>query len=434
MLASTAEDRRGRVASNLVERLPDRSVVEQLVYIKTMGILKQPASIDALVSLLGAEDRHLAMAAAAAMGDIGHADAVPALTARVDANRNGPAAIEALGRIPSPAAAETLLRLVDHQDTLTRRAAIKALADFPGPIAYRELARALEVSEAEYRRDSLAAVTPISDLGKAFPELVALITTVVARKLKLIEESDEVPVITEMLASDQLDTLLAGLSYIADGEPFGRHVVGKKSEPVPFWGAVKKQLSHPSLLLRQMAIKALANIIDDRTPAALSALVHDASAAVRSTAVQGVLEYAGQTGDFALLRQLYADRASFQPGSFGDDDVNFAILGSIEATVRGAERDDVTRRRRLADLRSGSETAKFLAALELSPDHADIIVPVLLAALAGGTRAQREMAIYGLEGAAQAEHADTLRAIRDTLKDRELREAIDQVVGKLNKQ
>jgi HEAT repeat protein len=146
---------------DILER-PDRRVAEHGV---TLALVRLgPAAVPALTSALTDGGPRARSAAAQVLGWLGDSHAVPALSAVLDGDSHEHAihAIEALGRMDSPAAAEPLrARLRAHEPPHVRTAAARALGRLGHPASVEALA---ELLREEHDLAHAAAVS-LSQLG-----------------------------------------------------------------------------------------------------------------------------------------------------------------------------------------------------------------------------------------------------------------------------
>ena len=126
-------------------------------------------------------------------------------------------------------------------------------------------------------------------------------------------------------------------------------------------------------------------------------------------------------------------RERFIPESYSEDDRNLVIRRLIERIVAGAERKEMTRKRRVSELALDSASTRLVAAFELADNKDNTGLPVLLQFLETGGVTEKRFALKGIEelSFASAEAVSKLETIEATETDPEVRGKIAKLVEKL---
>jgi HEAT repeat protein len=144
---------------------------------KTLGLLREPTAIDALVEALGEQrltEPHVANDAALALGRIGDLRAVPALVAaltRASPHGTPGRAAEALAHLEDRRAVAPLIALLEDAASADRSAAATALGQLKDPRATAPLLDALAQSDAELGGAAARALGRLGDTS-AVPALI----------------------------------------------------------------------------------------------------------------------------------------------------------------------------------------------------------------------------------------------------------------------
>ena len=422
---------RMELVHRLLAELPQRVQLEQLMIINALGSLGQVGEVEsALLPLLSSGEDPVITAAAKALGRLKATSAVQPLCGAIQQKRgDAEVIVRALGTIGTPEAVHALLQLLDAVDDELRVTAIKAIGKTGGNAGLAELVERLAQQETRMQRE--VDTVKWADIKTNYPELTA---TLEAIERKCFGDSNKFaePPMAQLLASEKDYEKLIALRILAEGEPYDRLIVApteKKPDWFPLLGLLCRDPAPP---MRVFALQALGNTVDSRTPVLLAAAVNDPSFGIRYAAIQALGRYAQNTGDYSPLSRLYEMRDSFVPSTYTNDDKGFLIRALIDTTLAGAERPEVTRRRRVAELSSSSKPTRLVAALQLGDDTA---LPVFFEFLETGTAAEKQAVLNNVERclllAPSADTVSKLRALKAKEQDIEVSKKISRLIEKL---
>ena len=293
-----------RALAVLLAAMPTETPRARASIATALGRIAHPESRAALRRALRDDDPWVRYFAARSLGEHGEADALAAL-AEVAAHERAPhvriAAIEAIGAIDGPRAAELLAPYAEDSDTEIAAAAIASLGRVADSAASASLARALRSPDPARR---LAAVTACSIRGG--PDAVASLrwtaeadTSVevasaaisgLARLATAMGEGwhQAVDALVELTAdSKQQDAALAALAHVPAGCVDG----------------VAKGLIHPVGRVRRMTVEALTRMKHPDASARVRGALDNPDAGVREAAVLA-LKRIGARGLLAKLSMM----------------------------------------------------------------------------------------------------------------------------------
>lgn len=428
----TASPLRTEVVTRLQAALPQRSQLEQLMLVNTLGAIGHREEVESqLLNLLASEDSAMVRVVTEALAQQRSALAVPVL-AELLAQKRGDLqlTVSALGSIGTPEAIQTLLLLLDADDEALRVAAIEAIGDAEGNEGLAELAARLARSEVRISSD--VDSPQWVDLSENYPELPALLKAIDQKRLGSQDPIDQAT-IAQLLASGQAHEQLIGLQHLAGERPYDRRVVQIEGETQDLFPHLEALCGHASPLMRVFALKAIGNTVDARALPILEAATKDSTFGIRYAAIEALGAYAENTGNYTPLARLYGMKDQLVPEAYNSTDHSLLTRQAVEKVIARGERSDVTHRRQIAELAAASaRPTRLFAALQLKDQAA---LAVLLEFLETGTPSEKLAALQRIEVccAPAAETIPKLQALSEKEPDKELREDIEQVVEKLKK-
>lgn len=142
----------------------DRAV--RLAAIHALGDIESPTSLESLAAVLDGGDVELAVAAAEAIDNLDIEGRAPAALVRATTSREPAlrrAASIALANIGDPATVDALIALLGDEDNEVRLAAVEGLGEIGSPAAKPGLTRALDDRDPEIRRAAIDALAEIEE-------------------------------------------------------------------------------------------------------------------------------------------------------------------------------------------------------------------------------------------------------------------------------
>jgi HEAT repeat protein len=265
-------------------------------------------SVDALLDAMRSERVEVRMTAAAALGRVGSAHAVPRLVEALgDAPDVAIAAAGALGAIGDARAFEPLLHVLDHSDTALRYAAVAAL-DSIGHPDMPDRIRALLGHPSAQVRESAARVAGYFGYPACVDPMLALVRDdeeavrrVVLEHLAFFDDPRAVHTLTERTANDERPSVRAAgaralahvgaaqaleplLRALRDPDPWVRYHAARSlaAQRLPASLAPLREAALGDVMppVRIAAIEALAELRDDGLADVFDSLSHDADAEV----------------------------------------------------------------------------------------------------------------------------------------------------------
>ena len=422
---------RPEIVRRLSDDLPKRTNLEQLMSIGTLGSLGEREEVESrLLVSLGSEDHAMVTVAAEALARQRSSSAVqPLLSALQQERGSAKVLVSALGSIGTPEAIQALSQSLEVSDEQVRIAAIEAIGETKGSEGLAALINRFTIYEAAIQGE--ADSVKWKDVTESYPELGALLEAISKKRFGDLDETRTFD-FSQLIMSQQEYEKIIGLQFLAYGEPYDRVIVPFAAEErKDLFPYLERLASGDSLLLRVFALRAIGNTVDSRSGALLEAAAHVAPFGIRYAAIEALGKYVGNTGDYSSLHRLYDRKEQFIPSDYTDEDQALLIRKLIDTVLADGEREDATRRRRIAELAtSSSAPTRLVAALQIGDSTG---LPVFFELLESGARIEKRAALKAIEQFLDSSDKtiSKLQELKMREQDAEISEGLDQVIARL---
>ncbi|MFK5924117.1 MAG: hypothetical protein QM496_18215 [Verrucomicrobiota bacterium] len=422
-------DQKQKATARILTKLDDSLKFEQFKRIEALGYLEHDAAKQTLLSLLDSDDSRIVNVAIAALGKLGSKEAgTPLLRLLAERQYDVDAIVGSLAHI-SP---DVLIKLLDNKDEGVRIAAIK---QFDIPLSQEALK--IVIGKLERREpliwDKLKTVEG-KNLGSD-PEFSALLELLMKQYMESGDGKEFNSELIKYLTSTKLHKKLLAMIYLSEDHAFDLNVISA-NQPSPDYVSALIELSRDSSpVIRLFAVTALGNSVDERTEKILLGGLDDEVFAVQYASINAGAGYVSHSGKYDVMAKVYGEKDRFIPTTFDDEDVNLAIRQLIERVIENVESSRVAQQRHLTELSANNTRfTRLQAAAALCGDEKNQSGKSLLFDfIETGSVGEKRFALEAVEKAASPKDLKRFQKIRVQEKDQELRLKLDEIINSLSK-